>query len=110
MPGVSANDELAAYLRELKDRTGRSYDALARRLGVSRSALHRYCSGDGAPPQFTVLERFARECGASPEELTALHQRWTRAQEAQPQRQTGRQPASSSPEVPRSSRVTPTRG
>lgn len=71
-----AAEDLAAYLRELKGRTGRSYDALARRLGVSSSALHRYCSGDGTPPRFAVLEQFAIECGATRAEVVELHRRW----------------------------------
>lgn len=72
----AAAEDLAAYLRELKGRTGRSYDALARRLGVSSSALHRYCSGDGTPPRFAVLEQFAVECGATRAEVVELHRRW----------------------------------
>jgi transcriptional regulator with XRE-family HTH domain len=72
----AAAEDLAAYLRELKGRTGRSYDALARRLGISSSALHRYCSGDGTPPRFAVLEQFAVECGATRAEVVELHRRW----------------------------------
>jgi transcriptional regulator with XRE-family HTH domain len=74
--GQAAGEELAAYLRSLKGGTGRSYDALARRLGVSSSALHRYCSGEGLPQRFGVLERFAIECGASRAEVTELHRLW----------------------------------
>jgi hypothetical protein len=78
VPGAGDDDGLAEQLRELKRRSGRSYEALARRLGVSSSALHRYVSGEGTPSRFTVLERFAVECGASRAELTELQRRWTR--------------------------------
>ena len=72
MPGSTGAQELAGYLRELKGRTGRSYDTLAGRLSISRSALHRYCSGESVPPQLEVVERFARECGAGPREIVEL--------------------------------------
>ncbi|MEO3807778.1 helix-turn-helix transcriptional regulator, partial [Sphaerisporangium sp. B11E5] len=79
-----AADDLATYLRHLKNKTGRSYDALAKRLGVSKSTLHRYCSGDSVPPRFTLLEQFAKECQANQAEIIELHQRWVRVQTAQP--------------------------
>lgn len=78
MREAAAAEELAAYLGQLKQRTGRSYSALARRLDVSSSALHRYCSGEGVPPHFSLLERFARECGADHHEMAELHRRWER--------------------------------
>src|SRR3712207_1642982 len=78
MREAAAAEELAAYLGQLKRRTGRSYSALARRLDVSSSALHRYCSGEGVPPNFSLLERFARECGADADEMAELHGRWVR--------------------------------
>jgi transcriptional regulator with XRE-family HTH domain len=73
---------LAGFLRELKSNTGRSYEALAQRLGVSRSALHRYCSGAGAPPPYSLVERFAQECGANRTQLAELRRRWARAEAA----------------------------
>jgi transcriptional regulator with XRE-family HTH domain len=79
MPGAEHSEELAELLQALKARTNRSYDALARRIGVSSSALHRYCSGTAVPSRFAVLEEFAHECGATDEERRELHRRWTRA-------------------------------
>ncbi|GAA1520462.1 hypothetical protein GCM10009677_62090 [Sphaerisporangium rubeum] len=73
-------EDLAAYLRHLKNKTGRSYDALAKRLGVGKSTLHRYCSGDSVPPRFTLLEQFAKECQATRPELVELHRLWVQAQ------------------------------
>ena len=35
--------EFAAALLALKERTPHSYETLAGRLDISRSALHRYC-------------------------------------------------------------------
>ncbi|WP_433359298.1 helix-turn-helix domain-containing protein [Streptosporangium sp. CA-115845] len=91
MSEPSAVEDLASYLRELKAKTGRSYDALAKRLGISKSALHRYCSGDGVPPRFTVLEQFAKECRANRQELIELHRRWVRAQAAEAEPRVARQ-------------------
>lgn len=78
--------ELAARLQGLKEQSGRSYGALARRLGMGQSTLHRYCSGATVPVEFAPLERFARLCGAKPEELVALHRLWNAADAARNQR------------------------
>ncbi|MBO1420414.1 helix-turn-helix transcriptional regulator, partial [Streptomyces sp. FH025] len=69
-------DEFAGMLRELKERSGRSYGALATRLHVSTSTLHRYCNGAAVPSEYAPVERFARVCGAKDEELIELHRRW----------------------------------
>ncbi|BBC34026.1 hypothetical protein SGFS_053200 [Streptomyces graminofaciens] len=68
--------EFALLLTRLKERTDRSYAALARRLGMHASTLHRYCAGEAVPMDFTGIERFAALCGASPEERVELHRRW----------------------------------
>ena len=72
--------DLADYLRGLKEGSGRSYEALARQLHVSRSALHRYCSGAGAVPTLSLVEQFARECGAKNAELAEARRRWLLAE------------------------------
>jgi len=69
-------DDFAARLRDLKDRSGRSYGALAQRLHTSTSTLHRYCNGTTVPAEFGPVERFARACGASPDEVLAVHRLW----------------------------------
>ncbi|MFD8425532.1 helix-turn-helix domain-containing protein [Streptomyces sp. NPDC059466] len=74
-----AGDEFAGLLRELKERSGLSYGALAKRLHVSTSTLHRYVNGDAVPADYAPVERLARVCGASPEELVELHRRWVLA-------------------------------
>ncbi|MEV6261063.1 helix-turn-helix domain-containing protein [Streptomyces sp. NPDC051784] len=74
--------EFAALLRGLKERSGLSYGALARRLHMSTSTVHRYCNGDAVPHDYAPVERFARVCGASADELMALHRRWILADEA----------------------------
>ncbi|MFC1232799.1 MULTISPECIES: helix-turn-helix domain-containing protein [Streptomyces] len=76
---VSAQDdvaEFAARLRELKERTDRSYGSLARRLGMNTSTLHRYCAGGAVPLDFAPVERFAALCGASGAERLELHRHW----------------------------------
>ncbi|MGI5350255.1 helix-turn-helix domain-containing protein [Streptomyces sp. CA-250714] len=70
---------LAALLQELKDRTPFSYSALAKRLGVSPSTLHRYCRGTTVPADYAPIERFARLCKATPAELAEVHRRWAQA-------------------------------
>ncbi|MFJ6381717.1 helix-turn-helix domain-containing protein [Kitasatospora sp. NPDC092039] len=75
-------EEFAAMLRELKERSGRSYGALATRLHVSTSTLHRYCNGAAVPTEYAPVERLARVCGAGGEELVELHRRWILADAA----------------------------
>ncbi|GGN85220.1 transcriptional regulator [Streptomyces albiflavescens] len=74
-----AGDEFAELLRELKERSGLSYGVLGKRLHVSASTLHRYVNGDAVPTDYAPVERFARLCRATPEELVELHRRWVRA-------------------------------
>ncbi|OXY84674.1 helix-turn-helix domain-containing protein [Streptomyces sp. 2R] len=63
MPKDAAVEEFAGLVRALKAREGRSYEALGRRLSVSASALHRYCSGATVPEEFAVLDRLALRRG-----------------------------------------------
>lgn len=69
-------EQFAGLLKKLKDRSGRSYGVLAGRLHVSTSTLHRYCNGDAVPGEYAPVERFARLCGATADELVELHRRW----------------------------------
>ncbi|MFJ8297000.1 helix-turn-helix domain-containing protein [Streptomyces sp. NPDC094447] len=82
MPKDAAVEEFAGLVRALKARDGRSYEALGRRLSVSASTLHRYCSGATVPEEFAVVERLALLCGADEEERRALEAAWTRADDA----------------------------
>lgn len=72
-------EEFAALLRRLKARTDRSYGALARRVNMNTSTLHRYCAGDAVPLDFAPVERFAALCGATPAERLELHRLWIQA-------------------------------
>ncbi|MGW8066745.1 helix-turn-helix domain-containing protein [Streptomyces ziwulingensis] len=74
-----AGDDFAVLLRELKERSGLSYGALGKRLHMSASTLHRYVGGEVVPTEFAPVERLARVCRATPEELLELHRRWIRA-------------------------------
>ncbi|MGW2748627.1 helix-turn-helix domain-containing protein [Streptomyces sp. NPDC001450] len=76
MPDSTSGAAFAELLRELKDRSGLSYGVLAKRLHVSTSTLHRYCNGDAVPTDYAPVERLARLCKASPDELVELHRRW----------------------------------
>lgn len=74
--------DFAALLRELKQRSGLSYEALAKRAHMSTSTLHRYCKGEGVPADHAAVSRFARVCKATPEERVELHRRWVLADAA----------------------------
>ncbi|MFF2844727.1 helix-turn-helix domain-containing protein [Streptomyces sp. NPDC058001] len=79
MSGEAGRDETAAFaerLRDLKERSGLSYGTLAKRLHMSTSTLHRYCNGDAVPTDYAAVERFARLCKASPDELVEVHRAW----------------------------------
>ncbi|MGW6556611.1 helix-turn-helix domain-containing protein [Streptomyces hydrogenans] len=82
MPKDAAVEEFARLVREVKARDGRSYEALGRRLNVSASTLHRYCSGATVPEDFGVVDRLAVLCGADGERRRALEESWTRADRA----------------------------
>ncbi|WP_156727855.1 helix-turn-helix domain-containing protein [Streptomyces apocyni] len=69
-------EEFAERVRALKDRSGRSYGALARRLNISASTLYRYASGEAVPAEFTPVERLARLCGVSADERVRLQRLW----------------------------------
>ncbi|MEV6190854.1 helix-turn-helix domain-containing protein [Streptomyces sp. NPDC051920] len=76
---AAADDDVTRFaelLARLKARTDRSYAALARRLDMNASTLHRYCAGEAVPLDFGVVERFAALCGASPQERVELHRLW----------------------------------
>ena len=86
-------EDFAFRLRELKNRSGRSYGQLATRLHVSTSTLHRYCNGAAVPADYAPVERLARLCDATPEELIALHRSWLLADAARGEPQRSGRPA-----------------
>ncbi|MFF8983793.1 helix-turn-helix domain-containing protein [Streptomyces globisporus] len=69
MPKVAAAEECAGLVRAPKSRDGRSYEALGRRLCVSMSTTHRYCSGATVPEEFAVVDRLALLCEADEEAM-----------------------------------------
>ncbi|MFF0335127.1 helix-turn-helix domain-containing protein [Streptomyces fimicarius] len=72
----AARAALAERLNALREGSGRTYASLARRIGVSGSTLHRYCTGRTVPAEFAPVERLARWCGAPAEDREALHRLW----------------------------------
>ncbi|MGR3931581.1 helix-turn-helix domain-containing protein [Streptomyces sp. BRA346] len=91
----TAAEAFAELLRGLKERSGLSYGALAKRLHMSTSTLHRYCNGSAVPPDYAPAERLARVCRATPEELVELHRRWILADAARGRKAAGsEEPAS----------------
>jgi hypothetical protein len=69
--------EAGEFLQRLKDRSGRTYDSIAHRTGLSRSTVHRQCRGEVVPETFAPLEAIARACGAERSELLELHRLWS---------------------------------
>ncbi|WP_128433846.1 helix-turn-helix domain-containing protein [Streptomyces cyaneus] len=90
-----AGDEFSELLGRLKERSGLSYGVLGKRLHTSTSTLHRYVNGDAVPTDYAPVERFARVCKATPEELVELHRRWVLA-DARRRQKTGGAPAETS--------------
>lgn len=74
--------EFARRLRELKERTDRSYGSLATQLHLGASTLHRYCHGHALPVDYAPVERLARVVGATSAERVELHRLWLRAHSA----------------------------
>ncbi|MEU9701200.1 helix-turn-helix transcriptional regulator [Streptomyces sp. NPDC047981] len=72
-------DEFATLLGRLKERSGLSYGSLGKRLHLSGSTLHRYVTGEAVPADYAPVERFARICKATPDELVELHRLWVHA-------------------------------
>ncbi|MEU1086697.1 helix-turn-helix transcriptional regulator [Streptomyces sp. NPDC005892] len=85
--------DFAAALVALKERSGMSYGTLAKRLHMSTSTIHRYCNGDAVPHEFAPVERLARLCRATPDEMVELHRQWILADQAKKQGATRRDQA-----------------
>lgn len=81
-----SGDDFPELLGRLKERSGLSYGVLGKRLHTSASTLHRYVNGDAVPADYAPVERFARACGATPEELLRLHRLWVLADARRGQR------------------------
>ncbi|MDX2543949.1 helix-turn-helix domain-containing protein [Streptomyces sp. WI04-05B] len=82
MPAHQESEQLAAALRALKNRSGLSYEALAKRTEIAGSTLHRYCKGTSVPQDYGSVHRLGTVCGASPDELRSLHRLWALADTA----------------------------
>jgi transcriptional regulator with XRE-family HTH domain len=82
MPAHPESEQLAAILRALKNRSGLSYEALAKRTDIPGSTLHRYCKGTSVPQDYGSVHRIGTVCGASPDELRSLHRLWALADTA----------------------------
>ncbi|WP_323136613.1 helix-turn-helix transcriptional regulator [Streptomyces sp. NBC_01500] len=95
----SETEEFATLLRKLKERSGRSYGVLAGKLHMSTSTVHRYCNGDAVPAEYAPVERFARLCSATPDELMDLHRRWLLADAARRRPKDTAVPQAAAPEA-----------
>jgi transcriptional regulator with XRE-family HTH domain len=70
-------EELAGWLRQLRDLTGRSLRELERDIHVSSSSLSRYFSGQAVPPWPTVVAL----CKAAGRDPRPLREVWGRAKD-----------------------------
>ncbi|MFG2645273.1 helix-turn-helix domain-containing protein [Streptomyces sp. NPDC048370] len=93
-------DEFATLLGRLKERSGLSYGTLAKRLHLSGSTLHRYVTGEALPTDYAPVERFARLCKATPDELVELHRLWVHADVTRQRKNTAPEPTPAPAEVP----------
>jgi transcriptional regulator with XRE-family HTH domain len=89
MRQLTGPETIARLLQGWKIRSGLSYSTLAERTFLSRSALHRYCSGTAVPTDFATLTRIARACDATSTELLELHHLWHAETAAGPAAQIG---------------------
>ncbi|MFE7774446.1 helix-turn-helix domain-containing protein [Streptomyces sp. NPDC057445] len=96
---ATGTEGFAGLLSALKERSGRSYGALAGQLHMSTSTLHRYCNGDAVPTEYAPVERFARLCGATRDELVELHRQWILADDARRRGRAGAAESSDEPSV-----------
>src|SRR5687768_8519087 len=81
MPGENVTaptnlSPLAEMLTDLKQRSGKSYAQLGRSVHLSKSTVHRLCSGAAVPPDFATVERMAQACSATRADLRQLHHLW----------------------------------
>ncbi|MFD5247594.1 helix-turn-helix domain-containing protein [Amycolatopsis sp. NPDC058340] len=82
MAGGEHGRALAELLEGLKRRSGHSYERIGAKAHLSRSTVHRYCSGVSVPAAFGPLERIATVCEAERDELSKLFRLWERADAA----------------------------
>lgn len=75
-----SDDALGTLLTELKQRSGLSYEQLGRRAHLSRSSVHRYCTGRNVPSAFAPIEAIATACRADRQDLARLYRVWERAE------------------------------
>ncbi len=75
---VSRSSEMGELLTRLKVASGRSYESIGRQVHLSKSAVHRYCTGSNVPREFGLLERIAIACGAGRDDMAQLHRLWLR--------------------------------
>ncbi len=75
----SRTAELGELLTRLKSTSGQSYESIGKQVHMSKSAVHRYCTGTNVPREFGVLERIAIACGADRGDMTRLHHLWLQA-------------------------------
>lgn len=99
---TGAPSALADLLGELKTSSGRSYEALARRTGMSRSTVHRYCTGAVVPEVFGPIESIGRACRADQRRLDELYRAWQGARALVPAPPTPPTPAPAATEGPAS--------
>jgi hypothetical protein len=82
MTGGSGSQKFGDALERLKVASGLSYESIGRKVHLSKSAVHRYCTGATVPREFGTVERIATLCRANQTDMTSLHYLWLRAKAA----------------------------
>ena len=67
--------KFASRFAEALDHSGLKQSDLAKRLGVNRSSISRYRSGDCVPEDFDFIRRMAEELGVSPAWLSGMEEK-----------------------------------
>lgn len=67
--------KFASRFAEALNHSGLKQSDLAKRLGVNRSSISRYRSGDCVPEDFEFIRRMAEELGVSPAWLSGMEEK-----------------------------------
>jgi transcriptional regulator with XRE-family HTH domain len=78
LPHAGAAVPVARELRIFKERSGKTYDELARRAQYTKTALSIAASGKRLP-SWDVVKAFVRACGATEAEIAGMNVIWEKA-------------------------------
>lgn len=65
---MGLQENMAAFIREIMRRNGKTLTEFSEELGISRNSLYAYCTG-GGNPTMTTLEHMAERLNVNPASL-----------------------------------------